>query len=538
MLLIENIFLNLDESEDCLPDKIAASLNLAQSDLLQCQIFKKSIDARNRSRIRIVYSCLCKTSVEYEEEILKKSHSVSVKPFATPGENSLTRNVGGKKSFPYRPIVVGTGPAGLFAALRLIQSGISPILLERGQAVDIRVDDVKKFMTTGELHSESNIAFGEGGAGTFSDGKLYTQVNHPRIRDILQTLVDFQAPAEILYLSKPHIGTDLLRGVIQNIRHFIIEHGGEVRFQQKLTDIHIHHGKLAAVEINHSMEMDALYLILAIGHSARDTILMLHKRQMQIEAKPFAMGVRIEHKQSQINVQQYGQSADHPSLGAAEYKLVHHPSPHQNGQDCYTFCMCPGGVVVPAASEPGHLVTNGMSYHNRAGTNANSALLVPVTPRQFGPAPLDGLEYQRSWEAKAFLAGGRNFFAPVQRVHDFLRKRPSSGPGDLLPSYTPGVTWGNLWDVLPPHVAAGIQAGLKGFDAKMRGFAHPDAILTALESRSSAPVRIRRGTALESSIAGVYAAGEGAGYAGGIISAALDGIRVAEAIIQKMIEDS
>jgi uncharacterized FAD-dependent dehydrogenase len=433
-----------------------------------------------------------------------------------------------------RPIVVGSGPSGLFAGLLLARAGLKPLIIERGKNVDERIKDVDNFFVTGELNTESNIQFGEGGAGTFSDGKLHTLIDNPRKKFIFEELIKSGALPEIAFDAQPHIGTDKLRQIVKNIRQKIIRLGGEVRFATKLTDIEIADGKIVNVIFNEQEKIPVSDLILATGHSARDTYEMLYKKDLEIKAKPFAIGVRIEHTAEMINQAQYGEFFAHPKLPTARYRLVSHS---EKNRAVYSFCMCPGGTVVAAASEDGRLTTNGMSEQAQDGQNSNSALLVNVLPSDFGgDSPLAGIEFQRQWEEKAFAAGGGRFKAPAQLVGDFLQNKPSTKIGDINATYPAGVTMATLEGCLPEFVLESLREALPILDRKVKGFAHPEAVLTGVETRSSAPVKIVRGENFQSNIAGIYPTGEGAGYAGGIISAAIDGLMVAEAIIEKYSE--
>jgi len=431
----------------------------------------------------------------------------------------------------HRPIVVGMGPAGLFAGLILAQNGYKPLIIERGESVDKRSKTVDNFWKGAPLNVESNVQFGEGGAGTFSDGKLTTRIKDRRCDLVVKAFIDNGAPEEIRYLGKPHIGTDILKDVVVNIRKKIIENGGEVRFNSKLQDIIARDGEIEAVVAN-GEKIPCDNLILAIGHSSRDTYEMLFKNKIFMEPKAFAIGVRIEHSQDMINESQYGKFKNHPKLKAADYTLTHNT---ESGRGVYSFCMCPGGVVVAAASEENRLVTNGMSYYKRDRDNANAAMVVTVGPKDFGgDAPLSGMEFQRNYEALAYKVGGGNYHAPVQLLGDFMKDVPSTKLGAIKPSYEPGYSFKNLKDCLPSQVIGALKEGITVFDKKIKGYGDYDAIMTGIETRTSAPVKITRTETLESiSIKGLYPCGEGAGFAGGIMSAAVDGIKCAEAIMKK-----
>ncbi|MEK7795861.1 MAG: FAD-dependent oxidoreductase, partial [Pseudomonadota bacterium] len=436
-----------------------------------------------------------------------------------------------------RPVVIGTGPCGIFAGLSLARMGFRPIILERGRIVRERTHDVWGFWRERRLNPESNVQFGEGGAGTFSDGKLHTGIKDRgyRIRQILKDFVDCGAPAEIIYISKPHIGTLRLVKVVENLRHKIEELGGEICFEAQVTDIAIENGAVRGVTLANGGHIETDRVVLAVGHSARDTFEMLHGRGVHIEAKPFSIGFRIEHPQDQINRCRLGPHAGNPELGAADYKLVHHCA---NGRSVYSFCMCPGGQVVAAASEAGGVVTNGMSHYSRNERNANAGLVVGILPSDFGSDhPLAGIALQRQLEAKAFELGGRNYNAPAQLVGDFLAGRSSTAVGAVIPSYTPGVTWTDLSQSLPDYAIAALREAIPAFDRSLRGFARSDAVLTAVETRTSSPIRVtRRDEDYESvNTKGLYPAGEGAGFAGGIISAAVDGMKVAESVAKTMV---
>ncbi|SHE29360.1 hypothetical protein SAMN02745133_00048 [Desulforamulus putei DSM 12395] len=527
MIRVSGIKLTLDQDESDIKKGLLAKLKIKEKDLIEYNIFKRSVDARKKDMIYFVYTV--DALVVNENKILNK--------FAGDKDVTLTPNLKyeyvkpGAVSLKNRPVIIGTGPAGLFAGLILATMGYRPLLLERGADVDRRTEAVKTFWTTGKLDTECNVQFGEGGAGTFSDGKLTTLIRDLRCRKVLEEMVAAGAPPEILYSHKPHVGTDILRDVVKNIRQRIISLGGEVCFNAKVTDLLVEQGAVAGVVVNDQAKIDTEAVILAIGHSARDTFAMLYNKGVKMSPKAFSIGVRIEHPQELIDRVQYKQFARHPKLGPAEYKLSYH-SP--NGRSAYTFCMCPGGVVVAAASEAGGVVTNGMSEHARNAKNANSALLVGVTPDDFGSDhPLAGVEFQRQWERMAFELAGSNYNAPAQLVGDFLQDRPSRVIGQVEPSYRKAVTLAELKHCLPHYVVETLKEAILDFDKKLKGFALPDAVLTGVETRSSSPIRIERNEKRESNITGFYPAGEGAGYAGGIVSAAVDGIRVAEAVAAK-----
>jgi len=522
MLRISGIRLGLDQEEGYIPSEVAKKLRLNESDIVSWSIWKKSVDARRKSNITFVYTV--DFQVGDEKSILKKFGKKGVTLASVEKREYLRKdNIKG-----LRPVVVGTGPAGLFAGLVLSEMGFDPILLERGKKIEDRVKDVREFWDTGKLNTESNVQFGEGGAGTFSDGKLTTMTNDPRSRKVLEYFVQAGAPEDILYVNKPHIGTDILRRVVINMRKRIISLGGDVRFESKVTGFEIEDGRVKAVIINEGERLQTDRVVLALGHSARDTFQMLNDNGFHIQQKSFSIGVRIEHPQELVDKSQYGESHGHPRLGAADYKLAGH---FDNDRSAYTFCMCPGGTVVAAASERGMLVTNGMSEHARDKENANAALLVNVGPDDFGDDhPLAGMHFQRKWEEKAFAEGGGYYRAPAQRVGDFLKDKASENIGKVKPSYTPGVRMTDLRRCLPEYVTDTLKLAIVEFDRKLKGFADPDAIMTGIETRSSSPIRILRDKGYQSNIGGIYPTGEGAGYAGGIISAAVDGIRIAEAI--------
>ena len=518
MLRISHLALPLEAGEAELGALAARRLGVDPALIRELVWVKKSIDARDKGDVH--YVCTVDVSLPQEEKYLRGARDTAKAPaqpppFCPPG---------GRFATP--PVVAGAGPAGLFAAWVLAKAGAAPILMERGKGVEERARDVEKMLSLGELNPESNVQFGEGGAGAFSDGKLNTGTKSPYQRLVLETFVACGAPEEILYLQKPHIGTDLLKGVVKNLRKEILRLGGQVWHQCRLNGLAVRGGCLTGITFERKgsdREMDCRALILATGHSARDTYRTLFNQGLHMTAKPFAVGVRIEHPQALISRSQYGAFASR--LGAADYKLNTHTP---DGRGVYTFCMCPGGAVIPAASQLGGVVTNGMSNHARAGENANAALLVGVSPADYGDDhPLAGLAWQRGLEKAAYRAGGGGFKAPCQRVADLLRRRPSKGPGDVLPTYRPGVSYGEMDSFLPAFVTENLRLALPDMERRLKGFCHPDALLTGVESRSSSPVRIPRDGRGQANIAGVFPAGEGAGYAGGITSAAADGIRSA-----------
>ncbi len=549
MISIQQIQLPITHSDKELQKKIAGLLGLGFEEVKNFTITKRAIDSRKkRQMIYFVYSVT--VEIEKEGEVLKskavkknaKHHRIEMKE---PYIYEIPK-AGAKKSNPpkadasksqNRPIIVGTGPAGMFSALLLAKAGLKPLVVERGGDVDSRIKDVETFMETGKLNTESNIQFGEGGAGTFSDGKLNTLITNPRIKYIFDEFVKAGAPDSILWDAKPHIGTDKIRNVAKNIRKQIIKLGGEVRFNTLLTDVKIKDKKLVSVILNNDEEIKTDTLVLAIGYSARDTYEMLFNRKLDIEQKPFSIGVRIEHSAEMINKAQYDKFYNNEKLGSAKYKLVSHSD---DNRSVYTFCMCPGGYVMPSTTGEGYVVTNGMSEYAQDGENSNSALLVNVNEKDFeADHPLAGVYFQKKWERKAFELGGSNFFAPIQLVGDFLNNTKSTKIKSIKPTYKPGVTLSSLDECLPGFVAKSLREALPKLDQKLHGFAHPDAVLTAIETRSSSPLRITRDKeTMQSNITGIFPAGEGAGYAGGIVSSAVDGLMVGEAIIQLHTDDT
>ncbi|MGL4797468.1 MAG: NAD(P)/FAD-dependent oxidoreductase [Paraclostridium sp.] len=528
MLRISNIKLDINEDIDKIRGLILKKLKINEKEMVDYYIYKESIDARKKGKIEFVYTV--DVELKNEKTILKNS---KIKDVIEIKQNKYVDVKEGTKKLSTRPVVIGSGPAGIFAALLLAQRGYKPLLLERGLDVDKRTEDINKFWQEGKFDSKSNVQFGEGGAGTFSDGKLTTRIKDIRCRKVLEELVNFGSPEEILYSYKPHVGTDILKEVVKNIRKEIIRLGGDVKFDSKVTDIDIDNGDIKSITINGDNKIDAQIVILAIGHSARDTYKMLYDNGVKITQKPFAIGARIEHPQTLINKSQYKEFYNHQRLGAADYRLVTHTS---NGRTAYTFCMCPGGSVIASASEDGQVVTNGMSEHARDKENANSAFLVNVTPEDFGSDhPLAGMYFQEKYERLAYELGGRNYNAPLQLVGDFMNDRTSTQIGKVKPSYKPGYTFVDLRECLPKFVCETMKEGLMLLDKKLHGFAMDDAVLTGVETRSSAPVRIVRdeNTLQSVNVKNLYPSGEGAGYAGGIVTAAVDGIKCAEKIIEQ-----
>jgi len=533
MIRLTEIKLPLDHDENALQQAVLTKLGIEKERLKSFNVFKRGYDARKKTAILLIYTL--DIDVADEVELLTKfSKDQHVKPapdtqykFVAQAPENLTQ----------RPVVIGFGPCGLFAGLVLAQMGFKPIILERGKEVRERTKDTFGFWRKRTLNTESNVQFGEGGAGTFSDGKLYSQVKDPKHygRKVITEFVEAGAPEEILYVSKPHIGTFKLVTMIEKMRARIEELGGEIRFSTRVDDILLDNGQVKGLKLSTGEQLNTEHVVLAVGHSARDTFKMVHDKGIYVEAKPFSVGFRIEHKQSMIDECRFGSNAGNPILGAADYKLVHHCD---NGRTVYSFCMCPGGTVVAATSEEGRVVTNGMSQYSRNERNANSAIVVGISPEKDFPGhPLAGIDLQRKLEEQAYALGGSNYDAPAQLIGDFLKAKESSDLGDVKPSYTPGIKLTDLTKVLPSFAIDAIREAIPAFNKQIRGFSTNDGLLTGVETRTSSPICIKRDKTMQSiNTQGLYPAGEGAGYAGGILSAGIDGIKSAEALALSMLE--
>jgi uncharacterized FAD-dependent dehydrogenase len=533
MLRLTELRLPLDHAPEALRPAIMQRLGITDAQLLSVHIHKRSYDARKVSAIMLIY--VVDIEVSNLSELLHKFRDdINVKPSPDMSYKFVAQ---APVTLKQRPIVVGFGPCGILAALVLAQMGFKPIVLERGKEVRQRTKDTWGLWRKNVLNPESNVQFGEGGAGTFSDGKLYSQIKDPRHlgRKVLDEFVKAGAPSEILFINKPHVGTFKLVTMVETIRQTIVSLGGEIRFEQKVTDVLIENGQVQGVQLESGEILESHHVVMALGHSARDSFAMLHERGVYMEAKPFSVGFRIEHPQGMIDRCRFGQFAGHPLLGAADYKLVHHA---KNGRAVYSFCMCPGGTVVAATSEPNRVVTNGMSQYSRNERNANAGIVVDINPNDYPEShALGGIAFQRFWESRAFELGGGTYAAPAQLVGDFLARRPSTQVGSVEPSYKPAVNWCDLSSALPDYVIEAMREALPMFDKKIKGFAMNDAVLTGVETRTSSPLRITRNEQYQSlNVKGLFPAGEGAGYAGGILSAGVDGIKVAEAVALSMMQ--
>ena len=535
MIRLTEIKLPLDHEEGAIEQAILDKLAIEAEQLVSFNLFKRGYDARKKTRIVLIYTL----DIELIDKKLEDNLLVKFEkdPHVKIAPDTSYKFVGhANETITERPIVVGFGPCGLLAALVLAQMGFKPIVLERGKEVRERTKDTFGFWRKRELNTESNVQYGEGGAGTFSDGKLYSQVKDPKHlgRKVIEEFVKAGAPEEIRYVSKPHIGTYKLVSMVEKMRAEIIELGGEIRFSTRVDDLILENQQLKGVVLNTGESLMSQHIILAVGHSARDTFQMLYDKGVHIDAKPFSVGFRIEHKQSMIDEARFGSNAGNPILGAADYKLVHHC---KNGRSVYSFCMCPGGTVVAATSEENRVVTNGMSQYSRNERNANSAIVVGIDPeRDYPEHPLAGIDLQRKLESLAFELGGGDYNAPAQTIGDFLKGKPAGDLGDVKPSFTPGITLTDLSKALPDFAVEAIREAIPAFNKKIRGFASDDGLLTGVETRTSSPINIKRGKDFVSiNTKGLYPAGEGAGYAGGILSAGIDGIKVAEAVAKSML---
>ncbi len=534
MIRVTELRLPVDHDHHALEAALIARLGLRKADLVKFTIFRRSHDARKNSALTFTYT----VDAELLDEapvLARFSRDPKIRPTPQMDYHPVAVAPAG---FAQRPVIVGFGPCGMFAALILAQAGFRPIVLERGKAVRERTQDTWGLWRKHTLNPESNVQFGEGGAGTFSDGKLYSQIKDPRFlgRKVLSEFVRAGAPEEIMYVAKPHIGTFRLVGMVEKIRQEIIDLGGDVRFSHKVTGLDIRGGAIRGVVVESGEHIDSNHVVMALGHSARDTFQVLYDAGVAMQAKPFSVGFRIEHPQSLIDRARLGPHAGNKLIGAADYKLVHHAS---NGRSVYSFCMCPGGTVVAAASEPNRVVTNGMSQYSRAERNANAGIVVGVTPEDYPGGPLAGIEFQRELESRAFALGGGNYDAPIQLVGDFLAAKPSTSLGEVAPSYKPGVRLTDLAQALPAYAIVAIREAIPAFERQIKGFAMHDAVLTGVETRTSSPLRIPRGEDYQSTnVRGLFPAGEGAGYAGGILSAGVDGIKVAEAVALDILESS
>ncbi|MBT2299029.1 NAD(P)/FAD-dependent oxidoreductase [Variovorax paradoxus] len=538
MIRISEIKLPLDHGDAALAEAIATALGAPVAAIAGFKVFKRSFDARKPQLFQVYIVDATIADPALEAALLAK---FAGHPHIGPSPDMVWRApVQAPAGLPLRPVVVGFGPCGIFCALMLAQMGFKPIVLERGKTVRQRTKDTWGLWRKSVLNPESNVQFGEGGAGTFSDGKLYSQIKDPRFlgRKVMEEFVKAGAPPEILYVAHPHIGTFKLVKVVENMREQITALGGEIRFEQRVTDVLIEDGQLRGLTVldqrtGEKSELRADHVVMALGHSSRDTFEMLHARGVHIEAKPFSIGFRVEHPQGLIDRARWGRHAGHPLLGAADYKLVHHAS---NGRSVYSFCMCPGGTVVAATSEPGRVVTNGMSQYSRNERNANAGIVVGIDPRDFPGDALAGIALQRELESNAFVLGGGDYRAPGQLVGDFVAGKPSAALGSVEPSYKPGVTPGDLHAALPGYAIEAMREAFPAFGRKIKGFDLHDAVLTGVETRTSSPIRITRGDDLQSlNVRGLYPAGEGASYAGGILSAGVDGIKVAEAVARELV---